>query len=251
MTPAIAEREAVDGQPIRPDRPERLEQGFEDDRRGQPAVLGAVHEGVVQAAGPGIVGAGEEIGPIGGLPPEPAKQGGAAVEPEQHIVLACLEAERQYGLVEPGEDGRVGAEPVPPLRRESARFEHSLARHRQPFGAAQESEGGGVAILPAWSRAGIEKHRQDDEVEGGPCPRARVCAVRQSRFAGDEVAPARVERDGEIGIALPGHFGGELGGVGEPAEIDHPSLDLARKSALEHLMRAFADGGGAEQSPDR
>ena len=62
------------------------------------------------------------------------------------------------------------------------------------------------------------------------------------------MAPAGVERDGEVGIALARRRRGELGRDVEPVEVDRPAFDSARDGEVEHLVRPLADGGRAEQA---
>src|SRR5207237_6291069 len=99
VAPAIAERDVVELQPVRPDRAERLEQSLEDGGGGEAAVHGAGGEQVVETAG---VSAGEKVGPGPDLRAEAAEQGGAAMEASQRIVRRALEAAGQPLRVEAG-----------------------------------------------------------------------------------------------------------------------------------------------------
>jgi hypothetical protein len=71
------------------------------------------------------------------------------------------------------------------------------------------------------------------------------------RRPGDEMPPAGVERDGEVGIGLASHLRGKLGRVVEPAEVDPPAFDSAFERDLQHLVRPLAHGGRRQQAAKR
>jgi hypothetical protein len=65
------------------------------------------------------------------------------------------------------------------------------------------------------------------------------------------MAPAGVEGNGQVRIALAGHRGGQLGRGVEPIHVDLPALDPALGRDVEHLVRPLAHGRRREQAPER
>ena len=157
--------------------------------RGQAAAFGAGGEHVVEAA---RAAAGEQVRPRPHLRAEAAEQGGAAVEAEQRIVLADLEAVARASRCR-ARRGRRGRRPS------NMRWLATARPSERAEGAARDR----VPIAPAGPGAGVEQDREDDEIEGGAGALRRV-AFGQKRRAGDEMAGAGVEGDGEVGIIARG-----------------------------------------------
>jgi hypothetical protein len=239
VAPAIAERNAAHHQPVRPDRPQRLEQQLQDRRCLQPAAGGPRGEDVVESARTGPVGRREQVRPREHLRSEAAEQGGAALEPGQGVVVINLEASGESAGVQPGEIG------------EGPGLEQPLARHGQALGTGEGRAGRGIGEAPAGASAGVEQHGDDDQVERGARPLRRLGRVGKRRLSGHEMAPAGVERDGEVRVALASHRGGELRRGGEPCKIDRPALDLSPDGKVEHFVRALANRRRAEQGAER
>ena len=178
VPPAIAERDAVDHQPVRPDRAERLEQQLEDRRGGQAAALGAGGEHVVEAA------RARPSGRTGPAAPAPARRaGGAGRRGRRGRAADCPRStwkpSRQRSRLS------SAAEVV-----EGAGLEHALAGDGEAFGAGEGAAADRIAIAPARAGAGVEQHREDDEIEGGAGARRRI-ALGQ--------AAARRRRNGASG----------------------------------------------------
>ncbi len=88
--PAIAERRAVDGRAILPDRAERFEQNVKNDRRRQHAVHGLGVQHIVKPAWARAIGAGEQIFARARLRAEPVQQARAPVEAGEWVTLGNL-----------------------------------------------------------------------------------------------------------------------------------------------------------------
>ena len=136
--------------------------------------------------------------------------------PSSGLSADDLEAARQRFGVE-----RAGAA----LGFERAGLDHALAGDREAFRAAEGLAAVRIGIAPARPGAGVEQHREDGEVEGGAGALGRA-ALRQCRGSGDEVPPAGMEGNVEVGKCSRVTVGDEIGGGVEAVEIDRPAFDL-------------------------
>jgi hypothetical protein len=153
---------------------------------------------------------------------------------------------------------RVGAQRIGGIGREDAGLEHAQAGEGEPFRAAEFRAGRLVAVAPIAAGAGVEQHRHGGEVEcraragGRIAPRRSGGALApQVAPANDEMAPAGVERHGEIGIICPHHVGDDDRGGGEPIDVDGEMVEAPVEPGREHVARALAHRGGAQQGQGR
>ena len=253
MLPAIAERDAAERQPRRPDRPEMREHLRQDDRRGDPPVLRERGQMIEQAAGARRVVAAENLRRRHHGPAEPAQQIGAPGNALQRIAHP-IPGSRERALP-PARSARIDA--IDPQRtagphREFAIAEHHQAGERQALGAADRFAARRIAESPVRPRAGIEQHADDRQIERragalfGRRPGHRLIEFVPVIEAVDvEMPPARMERDVERGIGRARRVDHKLRGVVEPRQID---LEIRQAVAeRQHLVRAFAHGSGTEQ----
>ena len=134
MLPAIAERDAAERQPRRPDRPEMRQHFRQDDRRGDPLVLGQRGQMIEQPAGTRRVVAAENLRRGHHRPAKPAQQVGAPGDAWQRIVVRHLEAAMSLASVSSASiaastrNGQLG------------HFENSQSRNITRLASARPSE---------------------------------------------------------------------------------------------------------------
>ncbi|CCD99338.1 hypothetical protein BRAS3809_2590011 [Bradyrhizobium sp. STM 3809] len=257
MPPAVAERDALQGQPRWPDRAE-LQQHLLQDVGGRETATGRRSgELIEQAAGTRAILGSEHLRLCRRDLAEPAQQRYAAVQPDQGIVSAHLKAAFEIGDGELSQLRRIGAQWIAGVGGERAAGKHVEARQRQPLGAADARTGHGVLIAPSRTGAGIEQHAGDRKVELGP--RSRGC-IRPGRLRRDrspavdaadhEVPPARVERHLAARIRRVGHVAHEIGDGIELGEIDAEMRQPAVEAERKQLMRPLAHGAGGQEIGD-
>ncbi len=242
MAPAVAQRHTAQAEPARPDGTERRQQHLEDDGRRQLAVDSPRGHGVEQHARPAHRLA------------QPPQQGRAAFEADQGIVGADLEGLGQHVGVHPRQG--VGPQRIVPVGRQGAGLEQPQRGDPQALRTAQQRAGRRVPIAPGRPRAGVQQHRSDRQVEGGPGLVRRlgpglVPLGPEVAAVNDEVPPTGVKGHIEVRIGLAHHLRRQVGGRLEPGEIRAPLRDLAGKGGGQHLMGALANRGRRKQAARR
>ncbi len=220
---------------------------MQDGRGGQGLAAARRDEMIEQTAGARAIGLGENIrsGEHGFA--EPRQQCGAAVEAGERIVGARLKGLRQIGLAQLREPARIRAQGIAVVGRKQSGFEQAQGREREPFRTRNRQPGGGIAIAPVGTGAGVEQYRYDGEIEFGACARPRVrpfCFLRnlgpQIAAAEDEMAPACVQRHQQVGIIIADDIGDEARDRRQAREIDGEMRELAADPRRQHFGRALA-----------
>jgi hypothetical protein len=218
-------------------------------------LVGAVDHGVEQAAGAGLVLEGEQVGLGEAGLTQTAQQGGAALEPDQRVLVRDLEALGQIAGGQEGQGHGVDAPGIVLGDGEGPGLEHPQGGDGQPLGAGQGAAGAGVLVRPVRARAGVQQHGDDGEVELGPGARGGVEPVAglgnrapQVDAVDGEMPPAGVEGHGQGRILVADHGGDVAGRLRQPVEVDRPVVEAAGDADGQHLMGAFADGGGVQQA---
>ena len=225
MLPAIAQGNAPQRDPRRPDRPEMDEQFAQDGGGFDRAAGGEADEMIEQAAGPRLVHGAENRRCWRDRAAEPAQQVGTSGKAGQRIGVAGLKTCAQCRVRQPFERACIGPQGIAGTSRKRAAGEHGEARQCKPLRTADLASGRRVAKPPVRAGPGIEQHADDGEIELGTCPRGAVApAAGKARPAvpsvEHEVPPSRVEGDDEIGIGRSRDLQGEIGRVLEAGEID-------------------------------
>ena len=252
MPPAVAERHAAERQPRRPDRPEMREQFRQDDRRGERPILRERGEMIEQAAGARRVVAAKNLRRRQHGPAEPAQQIGAPGDALQRIVIRHLESANELGLREVGQNRCIDPQRTAGPHRELAIAEHHEACERQALGTADRFAAHRIAEAPVRPRAGIEQDADNRQIErragalSGRWPRHRLIDFVPVIEAVDlEMPPARMKRHVERRISRARRIDHKLRGLIETGQIDAKIRQAVAER--QHLVRALAHGGGAEQ----
>ena len=131
------------------------------------AVFGLRHQIVVKPAGPRTVLCREHLGLRRNGAAERGQQIGAAFHTDQPVADHALEAVRDFLVLEVHQPLGVRAERAARIGRECARLEHAQRCDRETFGARDDKLGIRIEIFPRRTRASIEQHRGDREIEFG------------------------------------------------------------------------------------
>ena len=158
---------------------------------------------------------------------EPAEQRGAAVQPHQRIARTDLEGSGERRRIQPAQAGGVDLQGPRRVAREQAGHEGVKAGDTEAFGSSQHESRARLQVAPVRSRAGIEEHAHQGQVDLRPRPPggigvAEPLVERAATIdpAGLEVAPAAVERNLQRRIAAARHRRDFSRGAVEPGVVD-------------------------------
>src|ERR1700690_1021284 len=124
MLPAVAKRDAAEGQPRRPDRSELLQQFGQDGRGGKAAIFGAGSQLIEQPARSWCVVAAEDIWLRGNELAEAAQEVDAAFKSDQGVGIGNLQAARRVSHRETAENIGIDAKRIARIGREKSSGEH-------------------------------------------------------------------------------------------------------------------------------
>ena len=262
MRPTVPERHAAEGRPARPDRTQRLEQGFEDrGGRQRRRARCARSQCIEQAAGPRRIRDRKQIRPRrhaapsrfnSAARPASAEQRIAASDLERALAAACASTRRSAAA-----SARSGSRRIV---RQTAAAETSAGWRAPALRTVRQPAGGGVAIAPARAGAGIEQHRGDHA--RSKAARASAAGIRPARCrprpripqiaaAEHKMPPARSATAAfKSRIALAHDARDEIA-RSRPAGCDRPSNPPGRRAAPSDSMRCAARAPPPARSSDR
>ncbi len=189
---------------------------------------------------------------------EPAHQAGAALQPDQRIVLRDLEGGGQRRRIDLRQPLGIRAQRLVRRRGKAAAREQVEAGHAQPLGAAQAQVAGRIAVAPVRPGARVEQHAGNHQVDADArALLAMIVAGQRGAFAQDapavaqlarsaafEMAPAAVVRHLQIAVARADGGRHIVGDRGDPLRMPAEPLRIAgrdrgghRGAARPHRLR--------------
>ena len=246
MRPRVAEADAVELDPLRPDLLQRLQHRLENVGRVQTTLRRAAAKGV------------EEMGRTFHGSAEPLQQSHPPVEAGQRIRGRRLEAAGHPALLEVHQDRGVSPPGARRIAREEPGLEHPKARHGEALGARERLTGLLFPKAPRLPGAGVEQDTRDDQVDF--CARAlgRGQAAQRgpkrgdaSHAAGVQMTPPAVIRNGESGIAPARDRRHEVGDLGQTARLDAEVRQPTAEAGRQNVGAALANRCRAAQVSDR
>ena len=123
---------------------------------------------------------------------------------------------------------------------------------RQSFRLRHVAAGRRVPVAPAHAGAGIEQDRNDGEVEGGAAAFGGIGngaerLAAEIPAAGDEMAPAGMERHVEARVIGADDLDHQVGGGRQPVDVDGEGFELAVEAEREHPRGALAHGRSGQE----
>ncbi len=283
MWPAISKGNAIQHRPVRPDRPEALQEDIENGRGRDSAVRSSARrQHIEQPTGSRRVGQGKQVGPAHHGASQPIQQGGA---PRPRPAGGYPRVTEKPHPRPAHRDGKV---PPPSARSGSRGSSDRPPRSNQrrlasasPSGTHGGQPGGGVTIPPLRPSAGIEQHGSYGEIErsssdrGGTPARPRAARPHSCRGAAllprrshgaiprpsgrhsgpqilplkHKMPPPRVKRRPQRRIPITHDSGHKVSRHRQPIHVDSPTLQGPIERQRQHATRRAPHRRGRQQRP--
>ena len=181
MAPAVAQRNAAQLDPRRPDGAELAQNRLQDGGRGQ-SVRSQSAAARVSNSPPGRASStrAKTSGLAAMVEPRRRSRSTRPSRPARGLASLTWKCRPRPSLVRRLQRRCVGAQGSARIGRECTVGEHGEAGERQSLRSADCRPAASVAIFPARSGAGIEQDADDGEVEGRSCPLARIAPCRRA-----------------------------------------------------------------------